>query len=338
MIKEKICIARVDRMGDMLLTLPVIKTLKIQRNNAEIHVIASKTNSKVLKNINYIDKVIVVNSNIHSLFNEIIILRKNYYSSFFNFSPNLKSLLLCLLCKSKKKFSLIFLSRYKKNFSKIFFRFIAFVFFDKNHIIDRLQRLKSNLELHQTKMMFELINKSGFKPLNKKERIEIALPKNKISFKAKKTILIHIPDKWINLFYSEEDLIQLISNLVKKNYLVLLTTDYSTKNKFKKIFRLYKTILNNDLNKISKIKEKVIILDKFNYDSWLNAIYSSDIIITPECGCSHISAACGTLVNIIYDPNNFPEAIIKEYAPWNSKYNKFLFNEENLNSKLIDAI
>ena len=89
---------------------------------------------------------------------------------------------------------------------------------------------------------------------------------------------------------------------------------------------------------ISKIKEKVIILDKFNYDSWLNAIYSSDIIITPECGCSHISAACGTLVNIIYDPNNFPEAIIKEYAPWNSKYNKFLFNEENLNSKLIDAI
>ena len=37
----KICIARVDRMGDMILTLPIIKGLKILDKSIVIHVIAS---------------------------------------------------------------------------------------------------------------------------------------------------------------------------------------------------------------------------------------------------------------------------------------------------------
>ena len=79
----------------------------------------------------------------------------------------------------------------------------------------------------------------------------------------------------------------------------------------------------------------IIILDNLDYNSWVRVIYSSSVVITPECGCSHIAAACKTPVNIIYDPNNYPEAIHKEYAPWKSKYNKFVFDEKNLNKNLI---
>ena len=49
-------------MGDMILTLPVIKSIKVQNPNSEIHVIASTHNVKVLKNINYIDKVLLIKS------------------------------------------------------------------------------------------------------------------------------------------------------------------------------------------------------------------------------------------------------------------------------------
>ena len=61
-------------------------------------------------------------------------------------------------------------------------------------------------------------------------------------------------------------------------------------------------------------------------------------MITPECGCTHIAAACKVPVNIIYDPKNYPEAIHKEYSPWKSKYNKFVFGENSLNLKLIAKI
>ena len=42
----KICIERSDRMGDMILTLPVIQGIKEKNPKAIIHVIASKKKCK----------------------------------------------------------------------------------------------------------------------------------------------------------------------------------------------------------------------------------------------------------------------------------------------------
>ena len=45
----KICIERSDRMGDMILTLPIIKGIKEKNPNATIDVVASKKNLKMRK-------------------------------------------------------------------------------------------------------------------------------------------------------------------------------------------------------------------------------------------------------------------------------------------------
>ena len=207
-------------------------------------------------------------------------------------------------------------------------------------------------------MMFSLIEECNIK-YSQDVSIDIGLPLTKLIFYQEKTITIHLSDKWINSFYSENNLLELISSINNKNFKVILTTDHSTQNKFKKIYDHYKmisgiefrnltdTIDNNGPNKKSiqlineafknskSMQKNTIILDNLDYDSWLMVIYSSSVVITPECGCSHIAAACKTPVNIIYDPNNYPEAIHKEYAPWKSKYNKFVFDEKNLNQNLI---
>ena len=51
----KICIERSDRMGDMILTLPVIQGIKEKNPQAIIHVIGSARNSKICKQFNLID-------------------------------------------------------------------------------------------------------------------------------------------------------------------------------------------------------------------------------------------------------------------------------------------
>ena len=43
----KICIERSDRMGDMILTLPIIQGIKEKNPKASIHVVASKKNLRV---------------------------------------------------------------------------------------------------------------------------------------------------------------------------------------------------------------------------------------------------------------------------------------------------
>mgnify|MGYP001359049697 CR=1 FL=1 len=49
----KICIVRSDRMGDMILTLPVIQGIKQKNPQAIIHVIASQKNVKRCNEISY---------------------------------------------------------------------------------------------------------------------------------------------------------------------------------------------------------------------------------------------------------------------------------------------
>ena len=117
-----------------------------------------------------------------------------------------------------------------------------------------------------------------------------------------------------------------------------MTTDNSTKNKFKKIYNNFKTIYNKDLASIKKLKYNITILDNLNYENWIQVIYSSNQVITPECGCTHISAACKVPVIIIYDSDNLPEAIYKEYHPWKSEHKKLVFDDMKLNKKIVNNL
>ena len=76
-------------------------------------------------------------------------------------------------------------------------------------------------------------------------------------FYQEKTIVIHLSDKWINSFYSENNLLELISSINNKNFKVILTTDHSTQNKFKKIYDCYKIISGTEFrNLIDTIDNK----------------------------------------------------------------------------------
>ena len=153
---------------------------------------ASNLNSKVLKDIKYIDKIIIINSKRKSFINEITQLRKTKYDFFINFSPTLKSYFLCFFSKADKKAALIFLSRYKKNFfSKLFIRFLVKLFCNFYYIVNRFDRLKNDQELHQTKMMFNLIKECKIKH-ETNVGIDMFLPPKKITNSKNKFIVIHL--------------------------------------------------------------------------------------------------------------------------------------------------
>ena len=212
MFKGKICISRIDKIGDMILTLPVIKSVKIQNPSLEIHILASAYNAKVLKHVKYVDKVLLIGSNTRSFIKEIRQLRKIKYDFFINFSPNIKSFILCFFSKSQKKATLILLSRYRNNFfSKALLRIFTKIFCHFQYVVNRFERLCKNQELHQTKMMFNLIEECNIK-YSQDVSIDIDLPLKKLIFYQEKTIVIHLSDKWINSFYSENNFLEFQTN------------------------------------------------------------------------------------------------------------------------------
>lgn len=332
----KICIERSDRMGDMILTLPVIQGIKDKNPHAIVHVIASQKNSKICKQFSMIDKIFE-KSKLSSSFNDLTkSIRAEKYDYYFTFSPGWFGLRLGFFSKSKFKSSLILKSRYNSNvFSKFGQIIFSKLFYSKSLVIDRFKTLQENKNIHQTNMMMDLISKSGV-AISRKTQTKFMFNNVFILNKSKPVCILHLSSKWINNYYSEENFNDLLKLLNEKEILIYLTTDETTKNKFNKIFETFDAV--EDPSDIQKSEKSILICNNFNFEDWTSLLNQADYVITPESGCTHIASLTKCKLAVIYDANNSPNSIRHEYAPWNKEYLALETNDKELNRKLLNFI
>ena len=123
-------------------------------------------------------------------------------------------------------------------------------------------------------------------------------------------------------------MINLIEILIKTNSKICITTD------------LY---LSNDLkNLIDEIIKnfKLNCFIKPSFEEWINLIDQSNVIMTFESGCSHICGILNKKTLIIYDNQNKPDFIMKEYKPYEIKDLVQIKsdNGHQLNTKIISSL
>jgi len=332
----KICIERSDRMGDMILTLPVIQGIKEKNPHAIVHVIASQKNSKICNQFSLIDKIFE-KSKLSSSYNDLTkSIRAEKYDYYFTFSPGWFGLRLGFFSKSKFKSSLILKSRYSSNlFSKLDQIFFSKIFYSLSLVIDRFRSLKTNKNIHQTNMMMDLISKSGV-AISRKTQTKFMFNNVFILNKSKPVCILHLSSKWVNNYYSEENFNDLLKLLNEKEILIYLTTDETTKNKFNKIFETFDAV--EDPSEIQKSENSILICNNFNFENWTSLLNQADYVITPESGCTHIASLTKCKLAVIYDANNSPNSIRNEYAPWNKEYLALETNDKELNRKLLNFI
>ena len=332
----KICIERSDRMGDMILTLPVIQAIKEKNPHAIIHVIASQKNIKICKQYSLIDKIFEkskLSSSFNNLTKSISAERYDYY---FTFSPGWFGLRLGFFSKSKFKSSLILKSRYNSNvFSKFGQIIFSKLFYSKSLVIDRFKTLQENKNIHQTNMMMNLVAKSGI-AISRKTQTNFIFTNSFTLNKNHPVCIIHLSSKWINDYYSEDDFNNLLKLLNEKDIFIYLTTDETTKNKFSKIFENFDAV--EDPSDIQNNEKNILICNNFNFENWTSLLNQADYVITPESGCTHIASLTKCKLAVIYDTDNSPNSIKHEYAPWNKEYLALETNDKELNQKLFSFI
>tara|TARA_B100000674_G_C37686702_1_gene844014 strand:+ start:197 stop:754 length:558 start_codon:yes stop_codon:yes gene_type:complete len=184
--------------------------------------------------------------------------------------------------------------------------------------------------------MMELIAKNRLE-LNDQADIKNIFDLDKINLNTEKLCLIHLSSKWINKYFSEHRFINLLENLKNLNINIVMTTDSTSKDVFFEIFKKYEIVTNDSIKNLNGIN-KILILDQLDFDNWISIINSSTYIITPECGCTHIASLCEAKLCVIYDSDNAPNMIAKEYAPWRKKYTKIFSDNQNLEKELISFI
>ena len=333
----KICIVRIDKMGDMLLTLPVIQGLKKANERNIIDVVCSDNNLRVCNNLSVINKIFLLNKKVSNIWNNIRNIRKQNYDYLYSFSPGWKSIIISILSKSKTKSVLILLSRYKSGIrSKLFERAICKLFFNYIKIVDRNSYFRQKKSINQSKLMQELVRQSGLKLLEN-ELINNLFQFDKRNYGQKEICLIHLSSKWINRYFLEDQFINLLNKFKNTGKNIVMSSDQSSKQVFNKIYKKYKKINNDAFRSLRDINE-ILILEELDFHNWTSIINSSTYVITPECGCTHIASLTDCNLCVIYDADNLPEMIAEEYAPWGKKYTKLKFNDDDLENKLISFI
>ncbi len=337
--KINICIIRNDKMGDMILTFPIIKTIKNSYPNSTIIVICSNTNSFLCEEAPFIDKFYIFDkkSSFNCKLNFFLNFRKLSFDLIFNFNQNIETFFLLLIGKAPDKSILIYLSRYgNPMFSKLLQRLTSKILNFNYIIINRKKFFENKLNFHQTEMMYQLV----------KKKIEIKKPKSFSLFPSKKNkneifqkrILIHLSDRWIDKKYTEELFIKLLRKIEKKYGHIYLSTDKSSFKKFKKVYKIYEKYNDSNLDHLKANDQKIIILDKLNFENWRNSILNSKVVITYECGCVHVASMSDVPLLVVYDYKDMPFMINKEFAPFTNNYEKIIASEKFLNKKIMDRL
>ena len=332
----KICIERSDRMGDMILTLPIIQGIKEKNPQSKIHVVASQKNLKICKQFSLIDKTHERSLSFLAFNNLTNSIRSEKYDYYFAFSPGWFGIFLGLFSKSKFKSSLILQSRYKSNFfSKFWQIIISKVFFSHSLVVKRFNSFHEVGNIHQTNVMMNVVLKSGL-TISKNTKPEFKLENKFTLIKDKPLCVIHLSSKWINKYYSEDKFLELLKLLKNKNLSIYLTSDETTKNKFSTIFNVYPVV--DDTNNLPNNTNEISICNNFNFENWTSLINQANYVITPESGCTHIASLTNCKLCVIYDSENFPKNIIHEYSPWKKEYLSLETNDKELNTKVLNFI
>ena len=85
---KRILVLRYDRIGDMIVTTPVLRTLKQLYPGIQIDVLASKVNAEVVQGNPFVDNLLIFGTNWVQLLRQIVHLRKQRYDVVLNFIFN----------------------------------------------------------------------------------------------------------------------------------------------------------------------------------------------------------------------------------------------------------
>jgi len=85
---KRMLVLRYDRIGDMVVTLPVLRVLKRRSPGTELVVLASRTNAELLKGSGLVDDLFVLESNWFKFFAQVMELRRKRFDVVLNFVFN----------------------------------------------------------------------------------------------------------------------------------------------------------------------------------------------------------------------------------------------------------
>ncbi len=341
----KYLIYRNDGIGDLITITPFLVTLKNHDENSHIHLICSDRNheyARLLKKNNLIDEIslsVDKGKKILDFFKlTILVFRvKPDYSIVFK-SSNTNFLSALLYIKSK----IIGISYLNDVYKQTPSKFLQYFFF-KKVTVDCRNNFKNSNHIRMVDHYKELYEKSFINLKNIRYKENYYLPKiekfNEIkqfnieTLKLKKTILVHIDEKWKRYNFDFKEVYLLIENLklIYENIIITSGVEYNEINL--SLFEKYNIKPNN---KFVKKTDKLIFFNQLKLEDLIKLISIVETIITSEGGVSHIAATYDKNLISLIEKNKLN--FLDKWKPNISNYFHLVVEKNTLTNDVINYL
>ncbi|HBN05075.1 MAG TPA: glycosyl transferase [Bacteroidales bacterium] len=295
----KILIIRLSSIGDIVLTTPIVRCIKTQIPNVQIHYLTKANNAIILNNNPYIDRIITFNG---SLSETIRQLKKGNYTYVIDLHKQIRSLIIRLrLLKPSKTFNSLRVKKWllvKWKLNKL----------PEKHIVDRY---------------FETTKGLGFNIVNDGKGLDYFLADE--DYISPDALPLSFQDGYIAIVVGSkhqtkqiptDKLIQLCQGINKS--IVLL----GDKNDRKKAIEVENAVGARVFNACGA----------YNLSQASSLIANSIGVITPDTGLMHIAAALNKNTISVWG-NTVPQLGMYPYFPEDSKAKVYIFEKKDLSCR-----
>ena len=293
----KYLIFRSDRIGDFLITSPLIQSIKRNDKNNFIEVVCSTKNFNFVNNLNFVNKIHVLEkNNFISKFNLFSKLKANSYDVIIVSDKKIRSIILSILLKSKIKI----LNVSKKYIYKYLKFFYENIFLDNDHSPYSIKEIQTkNLNCINYKLIkedFHFFKKDQFKNYFKKNS-NFEIPDN--------FILVHYDEKWevdayTKSFYKAKEFVDLEINYTsfikflfeiskKKKSDILITTGTINTNFINKFINDAEKI-NSCVYRLEKNSKNIFCIINQNFESVSHLISFAKCFICCHGAFTHVAS------------------------------------------------
>ena len=306
---KNILIVRTDRIGDLILTLPLAGLIKKQYPNSKVSFLVREYTKNLVSNHPFVDEVIVLkesNGNV-PLFENVNIIKQKKFDT-------------CIVVYPRFKISLIVFLSGIKNRIGTGYRWYSFLFNQK------VFEHRKNAERHELEYNVNLLEKLGIKNNIAEKNISYDLRVDESSLQnvikilidekydlQKPIIIVHPGSGGSSIDLPVKKFTELVSKLDEDNYQIILT---GSRNEIE---------LCEKIKSSNKVKN---LAGRFNLDELTALISKSAMFISNSTGPIHIAAALGK-----YTVGFYPKIVSCSQQRWGPYTNKKLVYEPKIDCK-----
>ncbi len=334
-------IFRTDRIGDFLITLPLIKSIKRNNLNSKIFVVTSGKNHEFVKSNKFVDEAIKLKkNNLAEKVKLFLKLKKKKYEAIIVSDKKNRSIILSLFLISKKK-----ILNVSKNYQKKILNFLfknVYLDNDNQHNFSIRDIMTSNCNAMDIELKDEDYNFFKIDEFKKKYNYNEIINEKNLDY-----LVFHYDEKWEVENYSKlfskatnltnididiDKLKNFLLNLYKKKAMkIFITTGFIDTAITKRLMETSENIIPS----IYKINNNSYLIVNQNFNSVSHLISKSKLFIACHGALTHIAANYNIkILDIIEEKKQKHYSRITRHM--NNYKNLYRENFINLSEKIIN--